>query len=131
MKIEEFRAQFGTSSRRGSLVDSLENYIDCLNSSFSAIRVLVFGSFISDRSEPRDVDIIVHAVALPHDACFNSLGKLSDFAPEGIDVRGTLTSTFDKAPKLAEADTMVSDFNADKKNKESGIVCDSWVEIDM
>ena len=130
MTVSEFRDRYAMNECRRTLVLALEEFVDVLQHSFSAHRILVFGSFITIKPEPGDIDLLGHAIAVPGGDYFNVPRlKLSSIAPTGIDVRGGAGSSFDEIPAPLDAIALVEQFNENEKNKGSDIVCETWIEI--
>ncbi len=78
----EFRARFGkSSSRRVWLTSRLEALVDLVAKSGKLRRVFVWGSFVTGKPNPRDVDVLlimdedfeVERIALPAQAVFHSV----------------------------------------------------------
>ena len=58
--LHEVREVFGTSSaRRKLLIGNLENIIDLAKSTGNLKRVIVWGSFVSDKEFPKDIDLLL------------------------------------------------------------------------
>ncbi len=57
--IDQVRSAFRGFGRRGRLFDQLEEYITDICRSGKVRSVVVDGSFVTDKAEPHDVDIVV------------------------------------------------------------------------
>ena len=85
LTIAQFRSQFGTTPDRLRLLSEFEGFLTQLRSNFTQYRVLVYGSFISQKQVPRDIDVIVSVSSSPTDPGFNKFSKLQALATQCVD----------------------------------------------
>ena len=58
--MEEVRERFGTTSRqRVAIADRLERILRLASTTGHVARFVVFGSFVTDKPEPNDVDVFL------------------------------------------------------------------------
>lgn len=130
MTIPELRAKFGTNDTRLSLLDELDAFVASLRSNFSVFRLLVFGSFITSKELPSDIDVMAYVLATPEDPGFNKFLQLKTLAPASIDVFTLhLSMSFGSPRPLPAAESMIAAFNSLEAHVASGTACQFAVEL--
>jgi hypothetical protein len=131
MTFADFKKQFGWNTHRQNLLADLAPFVAQLQANFATFRVVAYGSFISDKSEPGDIDLMVHVVSTPADPGFISIGRVRTLASASLDVFTLrLSKSLDSPPTaLPAADEMIADFNARESHIEKGIRCDAGIEL--
>lgn len=130
MTLSQFRAKFGTNETRVLLLDDLEIFMASLQSNFRNSRVLVFGSFLSDKDYPGDIDVMAYVLASPTDSGFNKFLQLQPLAPASIDVFTLqLSMSFGPPQPLPTAEAMISAFNSLEAHVASATSCTSAIEL--
>ncbi len=128
--LTEFKTRFGTNKTRCGLLKDLEVFLQALEQNFQSFRVLAYGSFISNKPEPGDIDVMVHAFATPKDRGFNKFKKLQELASENVDVFTlNLQMSFGSPESLPDAELMVEKFNALEAHIAKGINCVDAIEL--
>jgi predicted nucleotidyltransferase len=130
LTIAQFRSQFGTTPDRLRLLSEFEGFLTQLRSNFTQYRVLVYGSFISQKQVPRDIDVIVSVSSSPTDPGFNKFSKLQALATQCVDVFTlNLKSSFDAVDPVPDAESMIVAYNTREAHTAKGIHCKAAIEI--
>jgi predicted nucleotidyltransferase len=130
VSIPEFKTRFGTSERRLALLASLDNFLHALSENFSSFRVVAYGSFTSDKTEPSDIDVMVCVCSSPTDQGFNKYKRLQELADASVDVFTLrLGNSFCPAEAPPDAAAMVQQFNDFKAHVTKGIRCERAIEL--
>lgn len=128
--LTEFKTRFGTNETRCGLLKELEVFLQALAQNFQNFRVLVYGSFISKKPEPGDIDVMVHTFATPKDLGFSKFKKLQELASENVDVFTLdLHMSFGSPETPLDAELMVEKFNAREAHIAKGIRCINAIEL--
>jgi predicted nucleotidyltransferase len=100
----------------------IEEALSSVSLYLNPIRVVVFGSYLSDKQEPSDIDVIIAGdyIRFPE-------GNLSKLLPAAIDAR--LITRSGVPDPLPTAPEIVRAFNEDPQNLQSGIFIDDYVEV--
>ena len=131
MTFADFEKRFGWNTHRQNLLADLGPFVAQLQANFATFRVVAYGSFISDKGEPGDIDLMVHVVSTRADPGFNSITRARTLAAPTLDVFTLrISQAFESPPAtLPSADEMIADFNARESHIESGIHCDGGIEL--
>ncbi|MTJ94016.1 MAG: hypothetical protein F8N36_14335 [Desulfovibrio sp.] len=110
--ITEFRRRYGTTERRRYLLAALDREIANLLSFGTRIQIFVFGSFLTKKPEPGDIDLLVRGHANTPFAPYNSV------CPGDIQVKSSFSVMGSRSYSRSE---IVEKFNGDHKNVKNGI----------
>jgi predicted nucleotidyltransferase len=126
----QFRGRFETSPERSVLLVELNQFLKHLQSNYSNYRILVYGSFISEKTAPGDVDVMVYVCSTPTDPGFAKISELRKLTNEAVDVFALkLSSSFMPAEPIPDAAAMVQEFNAREAHIAKGIFCGDAIEL--
>lgn len=102
--ISEIRQALGFTTRREALIDGLERYLADWDSFRLLESVVIDGSFVTDKPEPGDIDLLVvpHGGALIDPRlgrvvmrlCFDRRGTKREFGCEAFIVHGSGTADY-------------------------------------
>lgn len=131
MKITFLEAsnKYGSTQRRKDLLRDLEQLLDLVCSQFSKKRVLLFGSFITDKPEPSDLDVMLAIETVPGDSGFNKYRCKSDLPKGGLDIFALQFTTSFEPRGIGTAEEMVEEFNSLPAHQQKNIRCRGYVEI--
>lgn len=130
ISLEDFSLKFGTSDKRKALIAELEVFLANLDQNFSNYRVIAYGSFISQKPEPGDIDVMVHVHSTSKDIGFNKFRKLQELATSGVDVFTlSLKASFGPPESVPDAKKMLEAFNALETHIAKGIHCNHVIEL--
>jgi hypothetical protein len=130
LTFAQFRNQFGATPERERLLDEFDKFLGQLRINFANYRVLVYGSFLSQKLVPGDLDVMVSVSSTLTDPGFNRFIKLQELATEEVDVFTlNLKSNFDLAEPVPNAESMVLAFNTREAHVAKGIQCKEAIEI--
>ncbi|WP_106351228.1 DUF6932 family protein [Paraburkholderia fungorum] len=130
MTFADFEKQFGWNTHRQNLLADFGPFVAQLRANFSSFKIVAYGSFISGKSAPGDIDLMVHVVSTPADPGFTPIIRIRTLAPATLDVFTlSLFKTLDSPPALPSADEMIADFNARESHIEKSIHCDTGIEL--
>lgn len=128
--LPEFKACFGTNEKRRTLLASLDAFLDALQANFRSFRVLAYGSFITEKEEPGDIDVMVYVCSTPVDSGFNKVGRLQQLANKDMDVFSLkVCMSFDQPTEPHDAAAMVEGFNGLDAHVIKKIRCDRAIEL--
>ncbi len=130
MSLTELSAEYGTNETRVNLLSELKAFRDILDENFSVYRLLVYGSFLTAKDNPSDIDVMAHICASPSDAGFSRITFLRHVAPPHIDVFTlNLSKSFDVRRSPPTAQSMVESFNNLDSHLDNGTACHLAVEL--
>jgi len=128
MNKDEFKEAYVYNSCRNRIFLDFLDYANTVNEYLSPYLIIVFGSFISEKEKPNDIDILLHG--------FVKTRKLREF-----DIRTLLTkkpvhvkneiSALMQELKLMTPSELIEWFESSEKNKAKGIKVGEWVQIDF
>ena len=111
-----FRERFAYNERRRYLYDMLLEELELIKSQCSIVRVLVFGSYITDKEEPRDIDLLLSLIA-DRDCVYEVWTKgLRLDHPDEVDVHYYKTQLY-----IKDAEGLLKHFNENPRNELYGI----------
>lgn len=120
----EFRERFAYNERRRHLCDLLLDELELIRSQCSIVRVLVFGSYITDKEEPRDIDLLLSLIA-GKECVYEVWTKgLRLNHPDEVDVHYYKTQLY-----IKDGEGLLAHFNANPKNELYGISIHEAAEI--
>lgn len=118
MNLQELEASHVQDGRRRELFDRLVEQIDVWNEEFSGLEVWLFGSFLTDKPEPGDIDILVTAPLAG-----NGFKKPTKLYPDDLQVLFQLSHR----PKTKEK--MVEILNRKNQSLDFSLSVDDLVEL--
>lgn len=124
-KMELLKKNFSFNSHRVGFISELEEYIDFLKSIFEWVDIVIYGSFITEKEVPNDIDIIVFGK--PNQNGWDTQFKGSFGLPAHygkIHIRNELFVSKKLTPK-----ELVDNFNNQETNKLKGILIDKYIAI--
>jgi len=124
MTLEELSGRFAVNEQRRRLFDLLVDELASIQTQCRSLRVLVFGSYISDKDSPHDIDILISLI--PNEECVYALwtGGLRREHPDEVDVHYYKTQRY-----IKDAEGLLEHFNSNPKNELQGIAIRDAVEI--
>lgn len=130
MSLAELSAEYGTNETRANLLSELETFLHALEQNFSVYRLLVYGSFLTAKEDPSDIDVMTHVCGSPSDAGFSKITFLRHLAPPHIDVFTlSLSKSYGEVRLPPSAHSMVESFNNLDRHLHNGTTCHSAVEL--
>jgi predicted nucleotidyltransferase len=130
MTPSDFRALYGINASRLALLGALDAFLHALQEEFRSSRVLAYGSFITEKDQPGDIDVMVVVCSTPTDPGFAKRRQLQELASAEIDVF-TLRLSMGSGPKTdpPPAADMVEMFNGLERHVTKGIRCSHAIEL--
>jgi hypothetical protein len=120
----ELHETFVWNERRSYLFGLLMEDLALIRSQCAVVKVLVFGSFITDKEEPRDIDLLLSFIA-DRDCVYEVWTKgLRLNHPDEVDVHYYKTQLF-----IKDAEGLLKHFNSNPKNELYGIAITDAAEI--
>jgi hypothetical protein len=128
MKLDEFREAYAFNSHRKKIFQEFLDYASSVNNYLSPYLILAYGSFISEKKKPNDIDILLHG--------FVKTRKFREFDIRKLLSRNSVHVTNDIAAlmqetKLMTASELIEWFENADKNKANKIKVGEWVQIDF
>jgi predicted nucleotidyltransferase len=128
--IDEFEASNVNNQAREALMLDFRVFMEELKLYFGIYRVLVYGSFISCKAHPSDIDVMVYVCATPSDLGFNKFRNLQQIAKPSLDVFTLkMRNSFEGCEEAPTAAELFEQFNSMPAHIEKGIACLAAVEI--
>ena len=118
MSILEFETTFVTNDHRKKLFEAMIAQIDENRKISEKQIILVYGSFITEKEVPADIDLLCSVIAWIQ----NTIPVLND---ELVHIR------FIWGTQLVAAEQLVRSFNEFPTNKENCRSIDKWIELDI
>lgn len=124
MKLSAFKKQYAFNKHRRFLYNLFIEDLHLIKSQCKYLRVLVFGSYITHKQKPHDIDLMLGLI--PCQDCVYNIMKngLQQEHPKEIDIQYKKTQYF-----LKDAKGLVTFFNSNPLNKKKGIYIKKAVEI--
>ncbi len=124
LTLEELSGIYAGNEQRKRLFGLFVNELASIKKQCSRLRVLVFGSYITEKSNPRDIDVLISLI--PSEECVYALWTegLHREHPEEVDVHYYKTQRY-----MKDAEGLLEHFNNNPKNELQGIVIHDAVEI--
>jgi predicted nucleotidyltransferase len=124
LNLQEFFETYVTNEKRNSLFDKLLEDLQVIKFQCSCMRIIVFGSYITPKLEPNDIDLMISLVP--------ESDYVYDFMTDGLwqKNRKEIDIQYQKAEYfLKDAQQLVVFFNENPLNKEKGICITECVEL--
>ncbi|MEL7799684.1 DUF6932 family protein [Idiomarina loihiensis] len=127
INIVEFKARYATNKHRIVLFEELERFLEKVDDFLSPYSVAIYGSYITDKSDPSDVDLLLHG--------FVKETKHSDYTPKTLVPEGHvhlqkfITSYTLCEKKLKDMSVIIDEFCSTEANRERRFEINEYVEI--
>ena len=124
LTMEELSGRYAGNEQRKRLFDLFVDELTSIKRQCSRLRVLVFGSYITAKSIPRDIDVLISLI--PSEDCVYALWTegLRREHPEEVDVHYYKTQLY-----MKDAEGLLEHFNNNPMNELQGITIHDAVEI--
>jgi len=124
MTLEEFRGVFAVNERRSYLLGELLEELNVVARQCEKVSVIVFGSYITGKEEPGDIDVLVSLVPKKDHVYSIMKNGLEKEHVKNVDVQFQRGEYFTKS-----AGQLVDYFNGNPYNFRKGIRIDRAVEL--
>jgi predicted nucleotidyltransferase len=122
--INDFSRKFCFNNYREWLFQLFEEEIENLLRQSEKLRIIVFGSFITNKEKPSDIDVLISIIP-NRDYSYIILKKgLPRLHKEKVDVQYSKHQYF-----LESCESLIKTFNKNKLNKKDKIVIEDAVEV--
>lgn len=125
MTEEEFVATYCTSARREELFAELKHAMRIVRESMDPVRVVVYGSFVTEKEFPGDIDVLLCGDLRPERWTSEPFQPPSS---ETVHIKATVRLPGPK-PTLPDAESMIAGFN--EANRTKDIAVGHWVELEL
>lgn len=120
--IHNLRERYAWNDTRSDLLACLERDLEKVAHALVSYRVVIYGSFVSNKDEPRDIDVLLTGNFKPGE--FPPISFVS-----GSHVHWKTYLSEGHSPSLPSAEQMVVSFNSEPANRAKGIEVKEWVEL--
>ena len=124
LTIEEFAGKFSYNEQRKYLLDLLVDELEFIKLQCIQLRVLIFGSYITSKKNPRDIDVLISLIACKDSVYTVWTDGLRQKHPKDVDVHYYKTQQY-----IKDAAGLLKHFNKNPKNELQGISIKKAVEI--
>jgi len=124
LTIYEFARKFSYNDRRRYLHDLLVDELEFIKTQCSQLRVLVFGSYITSKKNPRDIDVLISLIACEESMYTVWTDGLRQKHPIEVDLHYYKTQQY-----IKDAAGLLKHFNKNPKNELQGISIKKAMEI--
>lgn len=124
MSMKQFRRAYAWNERRRHLYHMLLDELVGVRSQCTIMRVLVFGSYITSKEEPGDIDVLIGLIPTRECAYAFMTTGLVHRHPDDVDVTYHKTQMF-----LQTAEQLVRFFNNNPLNQKKHIALDRVIEL--
>jgi predicted nucleotidyltransferase len=124
LNLQEFLETYVTNGKRRCLFDKLLEDLQVIKSQCSCMRIIVFGSYITSKLEPNDIDLMISLIPeseYVYDLMTDGLWQKNR---KEIDIQYQKAEYF-----LKDAHQLVVFFNENPLNKEQGICITECIEL--
>lgn len=124
LDLDDFSEAYVTTDRRKYLFDKFLEDLRVIKSQCSCMRIIVFGSYITSKSEPNDIDLMISLIP--------GSEYVYDFMTDGLwqKNRNEVDVQYQRAEYfLKDAQQLVAFFNENPINREKGICITECVEL--
>ncbi len=124
MTLKEFRTTYAINDRRRHLIKELLGELEVIARQCRKFSIIVFGSYISDKDEPGDIDVLISL--LPKKNCVYALLKkgLEKEHEKEVDIQFQRGEYYTRS-----AESLVDYFNENPLNLKKGIRIRRAVEL--
>ncbi len=128
MNIDKFKDSYITSLQREKIYSEFEDYLKTVKEYLSPYVLLVYGSFITEKEYPNDIDVLLHG--------FVKDEKVATFKIDMVRSRGLVhvkseVSMLKKETIIKSSEELIEWFQEGEKNKAKGIKVGEYVQIDF
>jgi len=128
MKIEVFKDLYVTNTQREKVFSEFTDFLNTVREYLAPYVVLVYGSFITEKEIPNDIDVLLHG--------FVKDEKVAYFKPEIILSKGLVHVKYEVSACKQESiiksnEELIGWFHEGEKNKAKEIKIDDYVQIDF
>jgi hypothetical protein len=124
LTIEEFAGRFSNNDRRKYLLDLLIEDLEYIKSQCSQLCVLIFGSYITSKKYPGDIDVLISLIACQESVYMVWTDGLQQKHPKLVDIHYYKTQQY-----IKDASGLLKHFNKNPKNELQGISIKKAIEI--
>lgn len=128
MNVDEFREAYVVNRHRNRIFLDFLEYAKTVKKFLSPCLLLAYGSFVSEKEKPNDIDILLQG--------FVKTRKFREFdirmllSRNSVHVTNDISALMQEA-KLMTAGELIEWFESAEKNKANGIKVGEWVQIDF
>lgn len=128
MNMDEFRETYVFNSHRNRIFLELQDYANTVSEYLSPHLLIVFGSFISEKEKPNDIDILLHGFVKTKK--FRKFDIRMLLSRNSIHVENEISALMQET-NLMTASELVEWFESSEKNRSIGIKVGKWVQLDF
>ena len=128
MTLDELKRGHATNPHRMTLFCEFERYLTTLRSLLSEATVVMFGSFLSEKPCPEDIDLIVHGSVKPAEVAAFNINSVR--SKGGIHVKSEISMLKADFRLMSESE-LVSWFDNSESNKSKGISVGTYSKIEF
>ncbi len=124
MTLPEFKAAYARGRRRAELYEKLLEELDNLREQCNSFHIIVFGSYITDKKEPGDIDLMISLIPRQdcvYDIIINGLRRIHE---KEIDIQYQKAQYY-----LKNTRQLVDYFNSNPLNRKEEIKIFRAVEL--
>lgn len=126
--MDEFREAYVFNSHRNRIFLELQDYANTVNEYLSPYLLIVFGSFISEKEKPSDIDILLHGFVITRK--FRKFDIRMLLSRNSVHVENDISALM-RESKLMTASELVEWLESSEKNRSRGIKVGKWVQLDF
>lgn len=124
LDMHSFFEAYVTTERRKYLFDKFLEDLQVIKSQCNCLRIIIFGSYITSKTEPNDIDLMISLIPESE--------YVYDFMTDGLRQknRNEVDVQYQKAEYfLKDAQQLIAFFNENPINKEKGICITECIEL--
>ncbi|MFC1670192.1 DUF6932 family protein [Spirochaetota bacterium] len=122
--LAEFKEKYSCNEHRSEIHNMFIEDLKCIKSQCKQIRVLVFGSYITKKENPKDIDILISLIPNADNLYCIMKNGLKQNYPDFVDVQFNKTQYW-----LKETEALLNYFNNNPLNVKKGIRIKDAIEI--
>jgi predicted nucleotidyltransferase len=128
MDLEELKIKYATNEHREQLYTDLMDYLKVLENELEPYMVILFGSYITEKDEPKDIDMLIHGYykKFPDYAVRKSVKGEHPIHSHSVNVSITIGEMI-----LMSAEDVVNRFVNSEKNEEIELKIDNHVKLEL
>ena len=128
MNIDDFKQTYVVSHHREEIFSEFLVYASTVNEYLSPFILLVYGSFISEKDYPKDIDILLHGFVKEEKFVGFNIDMVR--SRERVHVKSEISALMQET-KLKSESELIEWFENTENNKTKGIKVDEYVQIDF